>query len=216
MVATKKRKARRDPGRAQKSPDSVREPELDRAIGLLCKLNLIDLRSAIPVLERYARKTSGAEAAPSAPPECAADRATRRDVGFTAPGPPPDSFGPMYLNALAFTIHRQGDASPILDRLNGSSEVRCQDGSYLLTRFMNRFEEYEVGIADRALMRGRRITILCPKDYAVDLAVAFAQRVPSRTIAFYDNASGRIVFRHENEEDILLKAEEGYEPGDAR
>ena len=110
-----------------------------------------------------------------------------------------------YVQALPFELHERDDASPLLNRVHNryiDSESSCS----VLGRIM-RLPGYESGIADQALQAGLRVSIKCSPDFAPDIAGAFAQRIPSRTLVYYDDKARRLVFRHENEEAIHNKQE---------
>jgi hypothetical protein len=128
-------------------------------------------------------------------------------LGFVKPGPPPggDRFKASYQAALPFEIHESDDASPFLHqpRVRAPESEQC---SRLYGRIVN-LSEYEGTMADQALQAGLRVSIKCSPDFAPDIAGAFAQRVPSRTLVFYDDEGKRLVFRHESEEAIHDKQE---------
>jgi len=108
----------------------------------------------------------------------------------------------LYGSALPFEIHNSGDAQPFLHRSRIGSEL----GVSALRRIME-LADHEGSIADVALQAGLRITIKCCPEFAPDIAGAFAQRVPSRSLVYYDPDGGRLVFRHEHEEDRVAKRE---------
>jgi len=55
VTATKKRKARSDPGRAKRVPGWEREVLLEKAHGMMSRLSDEEVAAALPVLERYAQ-----------------------------------------------------------------------------------------------------------------------------------------------------------------
>ena len=129
------------------------------------------------------------------------------EPAFVSPGPPPGghSLDPSYRAALPFEIHKSGDA----DSLLGRSRERISDSESGFDKYMQilDFSDHEGTIADQALTAGLRVSIKCSPEYAPDIACAFAQRVPSRTIVYYDANGQRLVFRHEHEEAIHNKQE---------
>ena len=132
--------------------------------------------------------------------------AEAQNPAFVSPGPPPGGNpGLSYRSALPFDIHKSADSTPFLHR----SRVRSGETDSGFESYMNAVElsEYESAIADKALMAGLRLSFKCGPEYAPDIACAFAQRVPSRTLVFYDDQERRLIFRHENEEAIQDKQE---------
>jgi hypothetical protein len=127
-------------------------------------------------------------------------------VGGGVPQPPGTSSEAYYGPALPFEIHSYMDASPNLHR----SRAMPADRDWGVSKYCRivELEDYEGLIADQALQAGLRVSIRCPPDFAPDIAGAFAQRVPSQTVVFYDEEARRLVFRHENEEAIRDKQPE--------
>ena len=162
---------------------------LRKMYALLPKLSPAEALGAINVFEGYAW-------AGGKPP------------GFIKPGPPPgvDHLKASYRAALPFEIHESDDASPFMHR-SRDRDADSEQCSRLYGRIVN-LSEYEGTTADQALAAGLRVSIKCSPDFAPDIAGAFAQRVPSRTLVFYDEETRRLVFRHENEEAIHDKQAE--------
>ena len=162
---------------------------LRKMYALLGKLSPAEALGAINVFEGYA--WAGGQ-----PP------------GFIKPGPPPggDRFKASYRAALPFDIHESDDASPFMHRCR-ERDADSDQCPRLYGRIID-LSEYESGIADQALTAGLRVSIKCSPDFAPDFAGAFAQRIPSRTLVYYDDRARRLVFRHENEEAIHEKQAE--------
>lgn len=113
--------------------------------------------------------------------------------------------GASYESGLPFEIHHCGDAMP--SYIREGCDRRDEDRFRLLRESIDDMTPVQAGIADRVLMGGMRISIPCPREFAVDIAVLFAQKVPAMKHALYDQKQERIIFRVVNEDEARIASE---------